>query len=337
MLSKPIGGMQGAGPAMQTCSNGSCKRSTTSFVKKNVVNFYKRCDPCRGSGHAKRDAANAAKAAALQARKDTGELLQCQDCGWNEADAFTPKADGTMPSRCDECVVKRKARDERYKHGEAGKVANKRYDDSEAGKARTKRFRDNRTERRRASPSMRHDVTILSASRRLVTGRYDTSPTFLKRTGWTGDRFRAHVRAVCVAKGLDFDDREAWELEHKIPRGAYDFNDPDDVLRCWSAANVHVMTPAENKQKSWHLLDDWVASAGVKCFPAAWMGKSPTENMKKAHSETMQEQEGLFETNWMDDDEFEPVVGDPDEFDSDHPVEQGEASSSGMQGAGSSE
>ena len=185
---------------------------------------------------------------------------------------------------------------------------------------------------------MRRDAAILGAARSLISNRIDTSPTFLERTGWTSGQFRDHVRAACVAKGLDYADHgEAWELEHKIPRGAYDFNDPDDVLRCWSAANVHVMTPAENKQKSWHLLDDWVVSAGVDCFPAAWMGKPPTENMKKAHAEKMQEQEKLVEPTWMDDDEFEPVVGDPDEFDSDHPVEQGEASSSGMQGAGSSE
>lgn len=310
--------MLGLGQASSApgCSSTKCTkipRPVSWCVDKNE--WYRRCDKCRGGSHAKRDAAVAAAAAALQARKDARELLHCDCCGWQPASEFNVNTKtGKAYTNCRKHHTKMlarhavhaktddgKAANARYKHGAAGKAANQRYREGDTGQATAGRFVAKRQKRRHASAAMRLDGTIAGAAQQLIVGDRETSPTFLERTGWTGDAFRAHVRAACAAQDIDFDDRKSWQLEHKIPREAYNFDDPADVRRCWSAANVHAMTKADNMEKSWKLFDHWIASAGAGCFPAAWQGAPPTEAMKQAHHDKCIAAKALAESADLED------------------------------------
>ena len=176
----------------------------------------------------------------------------------------------------------------KFKASDAGKLAEKRYRQGDAGQANAERFVEHRTERRRASPAMRMDNAITCASNCLLSGRIETSPTFVARTGFASeDAFFSAVEAT-FAPGMTFDNHGvAWELDHKIPRDAYNFDDPEDVKRCWSAQNVHALTPTANMEKSWKLIDQYVSEAGIERFPASWNLKWPDNDFKIAHSAKM--------------------------------------------------
>jgi hypothetical protein len=84
-----------------------------------------------------------------------------------------------------------------------------------------------------------------------------------------------------------------WELDHKIPREAYNFDKPEDVKRCWSSKNVHALTKAANQEKHWKIIDQYVAEAGVETFPVAWNGKFPDADFNNAHAAKMMAQKIL--------------------------------------------
>jgi hypothetical protein len=180
---------------------------------------------------------------------------------------------------------KGKATYKRYDESEAGKAAQKRYREGDAGQETTKRFVDNRQDRRRASMAMRMDATILCAANKLISGRIQTSPSFIERTGFASEAAFLTAVEATFAPGMTFANNGTdWELDHKIPREAYDFDKPEDVRRSWSAKNVHALTKAANKEKSWKLVDQYVAEAGVETFPVAWNGKFPDADFKNAHN-----------------------------------------------------
>jgi hypothetical protein len=300
-----------------SCSNCGWAEAD-AFTPNDEGTLATRCDPCvvkhRETCNAKRDAAKSVEMAALQARKDAGELIPCSSCGWAEADAFTPKEDGTVASCCDKCVVVVRASQKRYRHGTAGNAASQRYRYGAAGQATADRFRAKRQKRRQQSSAMRLDNAIMAAADGLISCRRKTSPTFVERTGVSEGALLAHMRVVCEQRGFAFEDRNMWQLDHKIPREAYDFDNPDDVRRCWSLYNLHAMTKADNMQKSWHLLDHFIASAGPGCFPAAWQGAPPTEDMKRAHNDKCVAAKALVEAEALESLEA-PDSGESDQSD----------------------
>ena len=190
-----------------------------------------------------------------------------------------------------------KAAYKRYKSGDAGKAAAKRYHEGDAGQAATKRRADHRQDRRRASPAIQLDSAIQCASHKLISGSIQTSPTFVQRTGFeSAEDFLSVVYETFVTGVMTFSNHgTAWHLDHKIPREAYDFDNPVDIKRCWSAKNVHAMTPAANMEKSWKLIDQYVAEAGVENFPVAWQGKFPDNDFKIAHAAKMMAQKMIEE------------------------------------------
>jgi hypothetical protein len=241
-------------------------------------------------GKARTNRANTSEAGkAAKKRYSDGEAGKAATKRYNASDVGKARTSRANTSEAGKAAKKR------YSDGEAAKASRKRYKESETGKASTKRSADKRMERRQQSPAMRLDATILSASNHLICGRRQTSPTFLERTALASENaFLAVVSASCAANGFDFDGHGVvWELDHKIPREAYDFGNPDDVKRCWSASNLHAMTLSDNREKSWKLIDYWITSAGPSCFPAAWNGAPPTEEMKKAHHDNMLAEKAL--------------------------------------------
>lgn len=213
---------------------------------------------------------------------------------------------------------KGKVNERRYKDGEAGKAAERRYKDGESGKAAAKRSnqsqagkisktiykksangkfatkrshesaagkaarqRENAAKRRRTIEDRPWalDCAILSASYKLISGRYETSPTFTRRTGWDHKAFLKHVLMRVNQSDFDWDHHGnapgQWNLEHRIPRSAYDFSDPQEVKRCWAPDNVDVKSFEENEAKSDALLPDEIGMVNSSNWPKSWKGHFP--------------------------------------------------------------
>jgi hypothetical protein len=198
-----------------------------------------------------------------------------------------------------------KAKERRYRDGEAGKAASKRSNQSDAvkisksiykksatGKATKKRNRESATgkarrEREYAARRRRRiedrpwalDCSILSAAEKLISGRYETSPTFTRRTGWHHKAFLKHVLMRVNQSDFDWDNHGnapgQWNLEHRIPRSAYDFSDPEEVKRCWAPDNVDVKSFEENEAKSDALLPDEIGMVNSSHWPKSWKGHFP--------------------------------------------------------------
>jgi hypothetical protein len=239
------------------------------------------------------DASEAGKAAAKRykqsdAGKEKEKRYKQSDVGKEKEKRYKQSDVGKEKEKRYNATDSAKESKKEYKQSEAGKEADKRYREGEAGQEAAKRFVSNRAERRRASTAMRMDNTIHCASNRLISGRYKTSPTFVERTGFASESaFLAAVEAT-FQTGMTFANHSTvWELDHKIPREAYDFDDPEDVRRCWSPKNVHALTCSTNKEKSWKLVDQYIFEAGVECLPVAWKGQFPDADFKIAHAAKM--------------------------------------------------
>ena len=274
-------GLRQAG-ATKKC--GKCSRNVYT-TNPNTGKLYSLCETCRLKhnarlvAHYNTDAGKAAK-----------EQYQQSDAG--------------------------KAKIKQYKQSDAGKANRKRYRSGDAGKAAVERGRAKRQIRRRESPAMRLELNIKCLANKLLIGKYKTSPTFLRCTAFKSERkFRAHMKAECKERGLKFKARSTWEIDRKIPVEAYDFDNPEDVLRCWSPANVTALTKLENLEKSWKLIDSWIHSAGPACFPLAWQNRMPTDEMKKAHDDRMKAIKSVGEqvetptSNESEEDEFDACEG----------------------------
>jgi hypothetical protein len=273
--------------------------------------------------------------------RQAGASKKCgRCCKWLSLDAFAINSKSGSPySKCETCrpkhatsahtSVNRAAKNAAYKKTDKGKAAKKRYREGDAGQATLKRSSVKRQKRRQESPAMRLALCIKAAANVLLIGRNETSPTFLERTSFDSEaQFLAHMEAECRKNGLDFEDRDSWTIDRKIPEEAYDFDNPDDVLRCWSPSNITAMTGHDNKEKSWKLIDHWIASAGPACYPLSWQNKLPTEEMKKAHHDRMVAPKPIGEQLES------PASNESDSEESDSEEDEFEACE--VQGAGSS-
>ena len=202
---------------------------------------------------------------------------------------YRESADGKATAKREKQSPKRKAAIKLAKQSVAGKERAKRSRQSIKGKEAAKRFSDRRTERRHESTAMQMDVKIQSLSSRLLSGRYEKSPTFLKRTGFASEsEYRTVVESTFEDGVMTWENHgSVWQLDHKIPREAYDFDNQVDIKRCWSAKNVQALTKAANLAKSWKLIDQYVTAAGVENFPVSWGGKFPDVDFKNAHAAKM--------------------------------------------------
>jgi len=313
-----LGLMGQEGATKKECSRCNKWLLLLCFATKPRTNeLYDTCDPCRDQKRKKYAAAKATRNAALEADV-TPTTLVCEGCGPQPFAEFgLHPVTGNPLVRCKPCNVKMLEYGAEYQQTEVGKAAQKRHKATDKGKASARRFSDRRTERRRESTAMRMDNAIICLANHLIRGSHMTSPTFLERTSFASEQEFFDVLEATFAHGMNFKNHGAvWEVEHKIPREAYDFDDPEDVKHCWSANNVHAMTPAGNDEKSWKLIDEYIAAAGVENFPKAWNGQFPDAAFKVAHNAKMLAQKALDDaagerpSDSDDDDDDDAAMGE---------------------------
>jgi hypothetical protein len=314
----------------ETCRPKHSASANSSVNRAAVQTAFKKTD--KGKAVVKR-AKTSEKGKAKEKRFRTSEKGKAIE------KRFKTSEKGKAAEKRAKTSEKGKAREKRYREGNAGKAANKRYREGDAGQAKAERFSAKRQKRRQESPAMRLAAAIKCAANQLVAGRIETSPTFLERTSFESEvQFLEHMKAECSKNDLVFEERSKWTIDRKIPEEAYDFDNLDDVLRCWSPSNITAMTRSENMEKSWKLIDSWIASAGSACYPLSWKGCPPTEEIKKDHQERMLAPKPVGEqlegpvSNESDSEESDFEESDSNESES----EEDEFEACGDQGAGSS-
>lgn len=262
-----------------------CLNSFSINPKSNVLYAY--CNKCRLKDSEYKAIKRRKMVDERIAFKDNGTLenLTCEKCGIKPVKEFgINQKTGKPHFTCKPCHEKVLARSVRYYKSEVGKAALKRSKTSGKGKATTKRLEIKRKERRQGSATLKLSANIRILACGLLSSRSKKSATFLKHTAFTSEeQFIQHMEDSCSKRGIDFKNRKLWELDHKIPVQAYDFNNTEDVLRCWSPDNLHALTRCENGEKTWKLLDKWIQSAGCACYPLLWQNRPPTEDMKMAY------------------------------------------------------
>ena len=168
----------------------------------------------------------------------------------------------------------------------------------------------------------------------MISGRRETSPTFLDRTGWDHVAFREYMGQLVDTKGFDWKNHGnapgQWNQEHRIPRAAYDFTDPEDIKRCWSRANLDVKTREENMAKDDAIIPSEVKMVPKQFWPKSWGGVMPDESKRLEIWKLAAARKPVEAA--MEDSGVE-VYSDDDEPDQ---VETGAAGSAGSSGAAGS-
>jgi hypothetical protein len=177
-----------------------------------------------------------------------------------------------------------------FNHREDVALARKQYQQSDIGRADKKVYTDSekglvckerKKKRYKTDTAFRTTLSIKSMGCSLLSGRLQNSPTFFAMTSFVDTaHFLGHLD--CNAPyGMSIEDRELLDIEHKIPVEAYDFNNTDDVKRCWSPANVRLLQSKKNREKGVKIIDEICKEVGVDHFPLSWQGRIPNDAEKE--------------------------------------------------------
>ena len=163
---------------------------------------------------------------------------------------------------------------ERWKNSEAGQSYTKQYARTPAYAERGKKFAASaagKAIRKRTYEKHWLSTNLMNGLARIL--RSGTSHKTMQCIAFdTEDDVRAHF----VQQGLVLQEYgSSWTVDHKIPKSEYNHNDPEDVLRCWSAGNMCGLPPKQNKEKWVRLIRDVVDTVPVPCWPKAWGGILP--------------------------------------------------------------
>ena len=232
------------------------------------------------------------------------ELKKCNYCNKMltllHFGTHTIKGVEVVYSRCKECRPKSRALDKNISKSDKRKVSRKRHETSKQGKAGKKRFRKSekglvytkrqdrrhtkvRAERSKVDPAFRLYQTLRVVAAGLLSGSREASPTFVQNTSFVNEaEFQTHMKQSALALEFSMDDYGSkWVIEHIIPQEAFDFSNPEDVKRCWSAPNVRALNPKENDEKGVLIIDELCSKVGVARFPLSWNGAIPIETEKQ--------------------------------------------------------
>ena len=84
--------------------------------------------------------------------------------------------------------------------------------------------------------------------------------------GWTVDQLRSHLEKQ-FKNGMSWENygKGGWEVDHKIPIAAFNFNTPEDIdfKRCWSLSNLQPLEASANRKKSNKLTEPFQPSLTI--------------------------------------------------------------------------
>jgi hypothetical protein len=208
-------------------------------------------------------------------------------CAWckrsKQLAEFPSKKSGVVYSHCLVCYNKHKIGQSEYKNTEAGKRKYSTWASSKNGKAHTKKGNQKKVALRKVDSAARLNHSLLTMSSQLIRSKAKSSVLLAKHTAFvSATHFLSVMKHSVKIKGFNWSDfNVTWTVDHKIPRSAFDFKNPEDVRRCWSPKNLHVLSPADNKAKAYKLLNHYLMEAETANFPTSWNSQFPSELFKQ--------------------------------------------------------
>jgi hypothetical protein len=165
-----------------------------------------------------------------------------------------------------------------YKNSDRGKSVTKEYTSTQAYLDRCKEFAKTsagKAIRKKTYEKHRLSSNLLGGFSRIMRG--GKSPNVIQLTSFRSEaHVRNHMRRMISGSCMTMKSYGvSWGCEHKIPRSAYNHDDPIDVKRCWSPENIHAMEHRPNKEK-WNTIVKAIVEAVPKEFwPTSWNGTIP--------------------------------------------------------------
>lgn len=148
-----------------------------------------------------------------------------------------------------------------YVHGDMNKEAQARYYTSEKGKDTAAKCR----------AKHRHSIDLQIGFSQLLSGSRETSSVVFRCTEFkSAEEVREHVHSTLDPSMRVDDYGVTWEVDHKIARCEYDHDDPEDVLRCWSRANIKAEWITDNRSKNSRIVESVVATVPHGQRPKQW-------------------------------------------------------------------
>lgn len=108
---------------------------------------------------------------------------------------------------------------------------------------------------------------LLQKVRRIILG--GSSPSAMSVIGFDNEDEVRNLFADAGRYAVD------WEIEHIIPRSAYDHDNPADVYNCWSPDNMCALHPHLNAEKAEALLRSEIVKVPSRRWPVSWNGRIP--------------------------------------------------------------
>lgn len=206
---------------------------------------------------------------------------------------------------CVECEKKVKIQERKYNATEHGKAKRKIINDRPESKEAKKIYRNSPIGKQKAkdraqTPEFKqshldyakseHGKAVRSAyykdhklSQNLVCAtarvlRGGSSPMLISNSSFTSEtHLRNHFRSQMVGTAMTMQNYggDCWGVDHRIPRSAYNHDDPEDVRRCWSPENMRPLDVQSNKQKASIIVPTEVDAVPVSHWPKAWNGQIP--------------------------------------------------------------
>lgn len=236
-------------------------------------------------------------------------IKKCNRCGeYKPLTDFYKRTNGSQHSECKKCIIARNAKYER-ENKDAVRVRRRLWGakNKEHILAKHKEWVKNNPEKHRASvykwkennPEKSKEINARADAKRRQNPKHKLGDAVsrgmrasLKRgakarrkweslVGYTSEELMSHLERLFLP-GMSWENYGEWEIDHKTPLAAHNYETPDDIdfQRAWALSNLQPLWKRENRTKSDKLLKPFQPSLAL-AVPAN-DNKAPEKSKKKS-------------------------------------------------------
>eukprot|EP00966_Prymnesium_polylepis_P041148 954741-Prymnesium_polylepis.1 len=219
-------------------------------------------------------------------------------------------ADWWKSNKGKECVKKNNARPEKiegakvYRKSAKGRATIKKNSQKEINVTKRREYQQSDTYKKQrsvkstritADEGLRLQRNMAKRLSRFLSGYRSKPRKFVVNSSFKNLKAVMYHFKSLLPDGVTMEDYgKKWEVEHKIPMWCYNHKNMDDVKRCWSLANLHIMKPSENQEKGWAIHDEFVKDVDPMFRPLLFESEIPTEHQKCARYACVRGGQGVF-------------------------------------------
>ncbi|MFA5346544.1 MAG: hypothetical protein WC294_00235 [Methanoregula sp.] len=124
-----------------------------------------------------------------------------------------------------------------------------------ATRERTNKYSRDKYAEMKAVPSFILDHRMSVAIRKALKNGAKKRQHWEDLVGYTLEQLKAHIEKQFKV-GMSWDNMGEWEIDHKIPKVAFNYEKPEDIdfKRCWALSNLQPLWSTDNRSKRAKLL-----------------------------------------------------------------------------------